>query len=307
MNAPVRIADPAHEMEAVVEPALGNMATSLRVRGHEVLWMPRDRAPTALAGIPFLAPWANRLDRDADFADGKEFRLNPGLGNLRRDPNGLPIHGLLAFSPLWRPMVTWPDEVTSRLEFWRYPELMAQFPFAHSIEMTHALRDGALEVRTRIENHAAEPMPVAVGFHPYLRLTDSPRDCWKVHIGARERVELSDRLVPTGRREPAGLPDLVALKTTQLDDVFTGLVRDARGFAGIRLEGERQKLSVIYGPKYPVGVVYAPRGKDFVCIEPMAAVTNAFQLAHEDRYPELQMISAGGEWQESYWVRPSGF
>ncbi len=307
MSAALRIEDAAHEMEAVIEPALGNMATSLRVRGQEVLWMPEDRAPPALAGIPFLAPWANRLDRDAYFVNGKEFLLNSGLGNLRRDPNGLPIHGLLAFSPLWKPTVIWPDEVTSRLEFWRYPEMMAQFPFAHSIEMTHALREGALEVRTRIENHAAGPMPVAIGFHPYLRLTDSPRDGWKIHIGAREHVELCERLLPTGRREPVGFSGPVPLAGAYLDDVFASLVRDERGCAEFRLEGDRQELAVIYGPKYTVGVVYAPSGRDFVCIEPMTALTNGLQLAHEGRYPELQLIPAGGVWQESYWIRPSGF
>ena len=28
-------------------------------------------------------------------------------------------------------------ETRSRLEFWRYPDYMAQFPFAHTIEMIH--------------------------------------------------------------------------------------------------------------------------------------------------------------------------
>jgi aldose 1-epimerase len=54
-------------------------------------------------------------------------------------------------------------------------------------------------------------------------------------------------------------------------------------------------------------VVYAPKGREFVCFEPMAAVTNAFNLAHAGKYPELQSVPAGGRWRESFWVTPGGF
>ena len=41
-----------------------------------------------------------------------------------------------------------------------------------------------------MENQASEPMPVGVGYHPYFQLPDMPRDQWKVHVAAREHVEL---------------------------------------------------------------------------------------------------------------------
>ena len=43
-------------------------------------------------------------------------------------------------------------EVTSRLEFWRHPDWMEQFPFAHNIDMTYRLQNGVLEVETVIDN-----------------------------------------------------------------------------------------------------------------------------------------------------------
>src|SRR5438552_6380944 len=114
------------------------------------------KAKPVQAGVPFLAPWANRLDQDAYFANGKKYRLNPDLANFRRDANQKPIHGLLVYSPLWRVIGTQANErgasVTSRLEFWKHPELMEQFPFAHTLEMTYRLANGVLEVETAIEN-----------------------------------------------------------------------------------------------------------------------------------------------------------
>jgi galactose mutarotase-like enzyme len=53
------------------------------------------------------------------------------------------------------------------------------------IEMTYRLENGALEVATAVTNLSTEAMPVAIGFHPYFQLTDSPRDEWTIAVGAR--------------------------------------------------------------------------------------------------------------------------
>ena len=73
------------------------------------------------------------------------------------------------------------------------------------------------------------------------------------------------------------------------------------------LEGEREKVSVVYGPNYKVAVVYAPPGKDFVCFEPMTGPTNVFNLVHRGLWPEVQTIAPGGSWSESFWIRTEGF
>ena len=39
----------------------------------------------------------------------------------------------------------------------------------------------------------------------------------------------------------------------------------------------------------------------------MAGITDALNLAHKGLYRELQSIPPGQAWQESFWVRPSGF
>jgi aldose 1-epimerase len=312
----VRLADAARRTEVSIAPSIGNMAYELKVNGKNAFWLPYEtlgelKAKPALSGNPFLAPWANRLDQDAFFANGRKFRLNPDLDNIRRDPNQKPIHGLLTFSPEWKVTAVHADSdsatATSRLEYWKYPELIAQFPFAHTIEMTYRLHDGVLEVRTLLENHSTEPMPVAIGYHPYFQLHDTPRDQWKVHLAARDHLVLSNVLIPTGERRPVEFPDPMSLAGTQLDDVFSGLVRDDSGRSVFSVEGAHEKISVIYGPKYTVAVVYAPHSGKFICFEPMSAITNAFNLAHTGVYKELQSIPAGGQWLESYWIAPTGF
>ncbi len=312
----VHLLDHEHNTEVSVAIGIGNTAYEMKVNGKNLLYFPFSslgefREKPTLCGVPFLAPWANRLDQMSFFANGHQYNLNQELGNLRMDPNGLPIHGLLCFTPLWELVDAGASEnnayVTSRLLFWKHPSLMAQFPFAHSIEMTYRLRNGNLNVETMIQNLASEPMPISIGYHPYFQLGDAPRDEWQVHLPVREHVVLSPQLIPTGERKPSPFGESVLLRGTQLDDVFTGLTHDQSGKTQFSMQGKSEKITVVYGPKYPVAVVYAPQGKNFLCFEPMAGLTNAMNLKQQGLYSELQSIEPDGEWHETFSIQPSGF
>jgi aldose 1-epimerase len=288
----------------------------MKVNGINVLYFPfaglaQWKANLTPCAIPFLAPWANRLDEEAYWANGRRYILNSGLENLRRDQFRQPIHGTLYFSSAWKLVSAEADansaRSVSRLEFWRHPDMMAQFPFAHTITMTHRLAKGVLEVETRIENQSLSPMPVGIGFHPFFNLHDSPRAEWSVHIPARQRVLLSDRFVATGEMKKTEYADPQPLGTVLLDDVLTDLEREPDGRAVFWVKGKREKISVAFGPKYPVAVAFMPPGKEAVCLEPMAAITNAFNLAQRGLYKRLQSIPPGGEWKESFWITPEGF
>lgn len=312
----IRLTDTAHKTEVLIVPSVGNIAYSMKVNGHEILYMPTRslaelKTKPDLGGVPFLAPWANRIDGLAYWANGKKYLLNPDLGNLRYDPNKLPIHGLLAFSSLWEPGEIRADahsaHATCKLEFWKYADLMAQFPFAHTLTMTYRLHDGVLDVVTNIQNLGDDPMPVAIGYHPYFQLDDAQRDEWTVHLAAREHLALNDQLIPTGEKKPMDLPDPLPLAGHQLDDGFTNLTSDSSGHVDFWVRGKSQQIVVRYGPKYPVAVSYAPPGRSFICFEPMSAVTDAFNLAHEGKWNGLQTIQPGASWEETFQIRPSGF
>jgi aldose 1-epimerase len=309
----VILADAARKTEVTILPSIGNMAYDFKVNGKSILDEPagglaKFKERPSFSGIPFLSPWANRLDQPSFYANGKKYIFNPGLGNVRG--NG-PMHGFLNTSNAWKVVESKADAksawVTSRLEFWKYPDMMAQFPFAHTIEMTYRLQDGVLLVETLLRNQSAEPMPVSIGFHPYFRLTDSKRDQWKVHVPVRDHWVVDGRKIPTGQIEPAGLPDPMLLQGRVFDDYYNNLIRGADGKAEFWVQGEKEKISVLFGPKYTVCVFYAPEGREYLCFEPMAAMTNALNMSQAGTYKDLQSIPPGGEWRESFWVRPSGF
>jgi len=315
----VRLEDSAAETVVSVLPSSGNVTFEMRVKGHNVLRFPyqsvdefRAKDSRGMVGIPFLGPWANRLDEHAFYANGRRYAFDMGLGNIRGE---LPIHGFLTTTDWWRIVEVGADAgaawVTSRLDFYRNPAWMKQFPFAHTVEMTHRLAGGVLEVATRIENLSFEAMPVAVGFHPYFELSDSGRDEWMIAVRAKTRWVLAPGKVPTGKTEPIGRffpdPHAIPLKEYELDDVFGDLERDDSGGAVMSVAGKGQRIDVTLGPKFKAAVVFAPRDRNFICFEPMAGITDSMNLAQRGLYDELQSIAPGGTWDESFWVRACGF
>jgi aldose 1-epimerase len=322
----IQLEDSRTQTVVSLVPSVGDVTFAMKVKGQEILYFPYDSIPAfrsrpGLAGIPFLGPWANRLDAQAFYANGKRYVFNMELGNVR---GAHPIHGFLSSTDRWQVIEAKADSqsawVTSRLEFFRQPEWMAQFPFAHTIEITHRLQDGVLEIDTRIHNLSTEAMPVAIGFHPYFQLTDSPRDAWTISIGARTEWMLAPDKIPTGETRPIerlfAVPGAAALKDYDLDHLFGDLIRDASGRAVMSVKGRSQRIDVAFGPNYRAAVVYAPspdapnpnaQNRNFICFEPMASITDALNLTQRGLYKELQSIAPGQAWNERFWIRPSGF
>jgi aldose 1-epimerase len=307
-------------MEVTVVPEFGNRAIEFSMHGKNLLFFPYEhmadfRSHPGLDGVPFLAPWANRLDGESYWVNGKEYTLNPKLNNFAKDAHGLPIHGLLQASALWEVSDMGSDSdgawVTSRLALWKYPELMEQWPFAEEYEMTYRLSNGMLEVRTTIVNKSAEAVPVAIGFHPYYRIPDQPRDEWTLDNPAQKSVVANQKLIPTGEFVASKLPAHASLKGRNLDDGFADLQRDSEGRARFVIAAGQEQIELLFGPKFPIAVIWEPPARDrndeFICIEPMTGPTNAINLAHEGKYPELQTVPSGGTWVESFWIHPSGF
>jgi galactose mutarotase-like enzyme len=267
----------AGELEATFLPGLGLLGTSLRHRGEELLALPggvegyRDRHVT---GLPLLAPWANRLPGWRYRAAGVEVALE-GL-DLPTDPAGLPIHGTLTAHRGWRleRLAAEADRavLAAGFDYGAWPELLAAFPFPHRLTVTATLRGASLAVTTTLAATGQRPVPVAFGWHPYLRLPGAPRAAWRLLLPRRTHLELDDRGLPTGRSadEPAEA-DPVGERT--YDDLYA--LEDDPDGRRLGLEAAGRRLMVGYGDGYGHAQVFAPPGAEFVCLEPMTGPTAA--------------------------------
>jgi aldose 1-epimerase len=142
-------------------------------------------ARPGLNGMPLLAPFANRLDETAFYANGKKYNFDLEQGNVR---GPIPSTGFVGGTKDWKLVEFKADAksawVTCRLDFFKNPVFMKQFPFAHTITMTYRVSEGALEVNTRLDNMSNEPMPVVIGYHPIYELPDGKLKLIDGHLRA---------------------------------------------------------------------------------------------------------------------------
>jgi aldose 1-epimerase len=267
----------AGELEGTFLPGLGLLGTSLRHRGEELLALPGGVAGYRggnVTGLPLLAPWANRLPGWRYRAAGTEVDLD-GL-DLHTDPGGLPIHGTLTAHGGWRLERLAAGDgsavLQASLDYGAFPELLAAFPFPHRLTVTATVREATLAVATTLEATGGRPVPVAFGWHPYLRLPGAPRAAWRLLLPDRVHLDLDDRGLPTGKTadEPEEA-DPVGDRT--YDDLYALGQGPAARHLGLEAAGRR--LLVGYGQGYGHAQVFAPPGAEFVCLEPMTGPTAA--------------------------------
>jgi galactose mutarotase-like enzyme len=113
-------------------------------------------------------------------------------------------------------------------------------------------------------------VPIAFGWHPYLRLTGVPRRQWLLRLPALRHLALDDAGIPTGTEtgEPA---DVAPIGRRTFDDLYA-LERD-RSLALQTVDGRSIELRNDVG--YPYAQVWVPAGRPYAALEPMAAPTNA--------------------------------
>jgi aldose 1-epimerase len=272
----VTLRDPSSHLEAQFVPDAGMIGVSLTDSGIQLLGQRRGLdayvADGNTMGIPILYPWANRLGANTYKADSTTVTLSPGRNRVRTDPNGLPIHGVLAAYPRWRVTHHSAHELVAEVDFGADQDLLASFPFPHRLALTVRLSARSLTVRTAVTPSSSQAVPLCFGFHPYLQLPGVPRDQWVIETPPLRHLQLDGRGLPTGETttQPA-LTERLGDKTFDdgYDEVANGAV-----FA---VSGGGRRIEVHFEQGYPAAQIFAPPAEDVVCFEPMTAPTDALR------------------------------
>jgi galactose mutarotase-like enzyme len=287
------------QLQATFVPGAAMLCCSLRHEGEELLAQ-RDGVRAyaergATMGIPLLYPWANRLAGPSYPApDGDSVELPHSTPPLKFDANGLPLHGVLPSCLDWELLdgdvgsETDKDgdtgggdradaaadaaaELRARLR-WDARELLAIFPFAHTLELHARVAGAELAIETRVHADSAVAVPVAFGFHPYLTIPDSDRRTWEIELPVRERLLLDAQMIPTGTSEPFARRRFV-LGDGGWDDPFAGPIEPSI----FSVTGAKRWIELQFLHGFSHAQVYSPAGEDFICFEPMTAPANALR------------------------------
>ena len=295
----VVITSPDDALQATFVPAAGMLCGSLRFHGEQLLAQRRgvrayaERGSTM--GIPLLHPWANRLAGFGYETPDRLVELDAQSPLIAHDQNGLPIHGVIAGLLHWQ-LLDPPEEPSkSRLRArmdWDRSELLAVFPFPHTLELDAAITDSTLTFETTLRPSALAAVPVSFGYHPYLTIPGVQRADWQVRLPAARRLLLDDRMIPTGDSEAISARRL-ALADSGWDDAYADLPPTPQ----FSISGQGRTVALEFLRGYDFAQVFAQPGQSFVCFEPMTAPTNA--LVSGD---QLRLIEPGAEFRAAFSV-----
>lgn len=262
-----------------LEPTFGCVATSWSVGGEEMLALPVPReeflASERTGGLPLLYPYANRLRKDRFEACGRTVDL-ANVTRLKRDGAGLPIHGLLLRWPRWKLHVHADGtHALATIDWASEPELLAAFPYPHSLEVSWTLSGDAqgahLEIATVVRADRGVAVPVSFGWHPYFRTNDAAHA--RIELPARRRVALDSRGVPE-------LPILLdALEPASEIGVGGGddalFAREDHDAQAATIRDGARTLQIRFDEGCAYMQVFSPKNASFISLEPMAAHTSA--------------------------------
>ena len=191
---------------------------------------------------------------------------------LNRPPERHSIHGL-GWQTAWRLLHVREHEAS--LEF-RHDA--GAWPWAFSATQHFVLEPSSLTVALALTNESDSAMPAGLGWHPYFPRT--PRTKLTADVQAMWLTD--DEVMPTTLAAPPPGADLsrgALVDAVALDNCFAGWCRRAV------IEWPEAHTRVVMAADSPLDflVVYTPRGRPFLCAEPVSHVTDAFNLAAAGR------------------------
>ncbi|WP_426998295.1 aldose 1-epimerase family protein [Pseudarthrobacter sp. N5] len=246
-----------------------------------------------------LIPWPNRV-RDGRWAHaGQVLQLD-----INEPQRGNALHGLVKDQPhtVVRQSAA---ELTLRVQV--HPSM--GYPFAVDVETTYSVSSGGLTVQHLLTNDSAQPAPVAIGAHPYIRVGAAPTEDLALTVHAASYVVVDGRLNPTGSAPVAGTPvDLSAgatVGTLVLDTAYSDLTPAPNGTYRHALQAPNGDRVEVWGDhNYRYAQVYTTNeypgtagSRTAVALEPMTALPDAFNSG-----AGLRWLDPGESWLSSWGI-----
>jgi aldose 1-epimerase len=262
---------------------------------------PEDEMATIGRG-QVLLPWPNRIE------DGQyEFAGRMHQTSISEPARHNALHGLTRWVN-WTAVEQAKDRVLMSLVL--HPQ--DGYPFTVRFDVDYGLSPGGLTIRTTATNLGEQAAPYGAGYHPYFTV-GTLIDQALLKMPALMRLELNERLIPTGRVLPNrgtayDFLELRPIGSLKMDTAFANLVADSDGLVRVHLQAPDggPKITLWMEPAYRFLMVYTPDGipdrsrrRRSIAIEPMTCAPNAFRSGDG-----LIILQPGESWSASWGILP---
>ncbi len=252
------------ELDLVISPSNGGGIISFDAFGTPVLKQAPDviAAPSDPAAFVLL-PYCNRIAQGRARVGDEFLHLTPAIAG---EAHALHGEGWIAEWTV--------EEQTDRsaiLSLCHLPE-PGHWPWAFDASQHYELAGMRMVHTVCLKNTSDRSMPAGLGFHPYF--PRSAADLFTAHVAGKWNV--SDDLLPT-RHEACSSQDYWSQQhlpdDVTLDNCFTGW--DGK----FTIARKDLLIRVIASEALKFLHIYAPRGADFFCAEPVSHMPDALNRA----------------------------
>jgi aldose 1-epimerase len=278
----------AGRARVVLAPEAGGSVASFEWSGQPIL---RETDAKALArgdardfaSYP-LVPFSNRIA-------GATLRWRGAAYSLPRYLAGHPhaIHGN-GWQRAWEVAKRTPDRATFELSHDAAGARKLEWPFPYRARQTFALEENAFTLAMAIENTGPEAFPFGLGWHPFFPrnvktlLAFRAKGVWQT-----DATQLPTRLDPVPPVWDFSTPR--AIGDTTLDHCFVGWTAPAT----LSWPERGVSVSIAADPACSHVVVYVPRASDYLAVEPVTHMTDAFNRADAGEPDTGTRVLAPGE------------
>ncbi len=272
----------AGDWRAELLPEKGVAFRSLTLAGRDVLRRIPDGADpnNGFHGAFIMAPWTNRLEDGRIVVGGVEYRMP-----INRPDEGNALHGFIR-------ALAWvvEEQAGDRATF---TCTLDHAPFRCAARLVVALSDAGLSFALSLTNTGDAPTPMGFGWHPWFARSAGTR----LRFRAATIFGRDHRAIAQGPRPSAGLngDDAVLLG---LDTHFAGWDGVATitwpDGTGITMRAEGDWASNLQ--------VFAPRGGDVLCVEPVSHAPDAVNRAGNAAHGAMRVLLPGASLSASLMI-----
>lgn len=234
-----------------VLPERGALVTRFSVGGEDVLFMDpttlADSSRSVRGGIPLLFPIAGKLVEDRFAVEGRTYSM-PQHGFARRQP--------------WR--VGERQEDFASLSLASSDDTLRQFPWKFECTLDLRLEPERLTLAWTTRNQDERPLPLHLGFHPYLFVPEG--------VKAQARVETRATRAYDNQRGTTGTLEGIDLTGREVD---LHLLDHGSTRTVLHRGPSLRPIHLTWSPELATLVVWTLAGRDFVCVEPWTGLGGA--------------------------------
>jgi galactose mutarotase-like enzyme len=247
-----RLANSKNDTFIEVVPERGGIIASFVVKDKPVFYLDRatliDPNKNIRGGNPILFPICSYLKNDTYSLNGHPYTMKQ--------------HGF-ARNCAWNAadVSTEEDSASIKLELQDNDKTYAQYPFKFKLIYEYKLSGSTLTVNATYINQDEQPMPFYAGYHPYFQVED--KNQLEIEIPSQTHTESINNSIVDNRFN---------YEQDEINVVYRDLITQ---IFHITDHVRKRKINVRFDPIYKHIVVWTLKGKNFICVEPWMASTDA--------------------------------